>query len=278
MGFRLPWPVNTEIFLSPMSEKSSKEVQKPDLKITKDGSHTLYSYRFNQHYHNPNGAVAESKHNFFETNGLYDALKTESELTILEVGFGTGLNLLLLMDALIEFNSSARVRYHTIEAFPIDAETAAEFNFEGYLTNPELAEKIPPIFEKLEKGLNSFQMTDHLEVFVFKGFFKDFTDQDLKADYIFHDAFSPEVNEELWAGETFKKLKELSGPNAILTTYSAASKAKGAMAWAGWKIAKAQGALGKREMTVASLNADRLTGLERANEEHLAKRYEQGDF
>ena len=262
-----------------MSDKPSKEVQKPDLKTTRDGSHTLFSHRFNQHYHNPNGAVAESKHNFFETNGLYDALKTESDLTILEVGFGTGLNLLLLMDALIEFNSSARVRYYTIEAFPIDAETAADFNYSGYLSNPELSDKIPPIFDNLKDGLNSFQLTDRLEVTVFNGFFKDFPDKNLKADFIFHDAFSPDVNEELWSGETFKKLKSLSSPNVILTTYSSASKAKGAMAWAGWKIAKAQGALGKREMTVAALDAERLKGLERVNnEEHLSKRYEQGDF
>ncbi len=261
-----------------MSENSSEEVKKPDLKKTRDGSHTLFSHRYNQHYHNPNGAVAESKHNFFETNGLYDALKTQSNVTILEVGFGTGLNLLLLLDALNEFNSAAQVRYYTVEAYPIDSETAAEFNFAGYLSNPELADKIPPIFGKLEEGLNSLQLTDRLEVTIFNGFFNDFSVQDLKADFIFHDAFSPEVNEELWTGNVFKKLKDLSAPNVILTTYSAASKAKGAMAWAGWKIAKAQGALGKREMTVASLDSDQLQGLERVNEEHLAKRYKQGDF
>lgn len=261
-----------------MSEKSSEEVKKPDLKKTRDGSHTLFSHRFNQHYHNPNGAVAESKHNFFETNGLYDALQTQSNLTILEVGFGTGLNLLLLMDALTEFNSTTQVRYYTIEAYPIDAETAAGFNFSDYLSNPELAEKVPPIFEGLEEGLNSLRLNDRLEVTIFTGFFKDFPLQELNANFIFHDAFSPEVNEELWSGETFKKLKSLSSPDVILTTYSSASKAKGAMAWAGWKIAKAQGALGKREMTVASLDPIHLQGLERVNEEHLAKRYEQGDF
>lgn len=261
-----------------MSEKSSKDLKKPDLKTTRDGSHTLFSHRFNQHYHNPNGAVAESKHNFFETNGLYDALKTQSKLTILEVGFGTGLNLLLLMDALTEFNSKAQVRYYTIEAFPIDAETAAEFNFAEHIANPNLADKVVPIFSRIREGINRFEISEKINVTVFNGFFKDFPLQELNADFIFHDAFSPDVNEELWSGETFKKLRSLSSPDVILTTYSSASKAKGAMAWAGWKIAKAQGALGKREMTVAALNGNRLNGLERVNEERLAKRYEQGDF
>ena len=92
--YRLRLPVNMEIFPSPVSRKRSDNVKNPELKQTKDGSHTLYSHRFSQHYHNPNGAVAESRHNFFEVNGLSDALKNGHEIIILEVGFGTGLNLL----------------------------------------------------------------------------------------------------------------------------------------------------------------------------------------
>lgn len=261
-----------------MNEKVSDHPSKPDLKLTKDGSHTLFSHRFNQHYHNPNGAVAESKHNFFEVNGLYKALKTRTEITILEVGFGTGLNLLLLLDALGTTRSKTLIHYYTIEAFPIDAGTAASFNFGEHISNPEQAEKIASIFSRLTKGINHFDMNPQLQATVFYGLFNDFPLQDLKADFIFHDAFSPDVNEELWIGQTFKKLKELSAPNIILTTYSAASKAKGALAWAGWKLAKAPGALGKREMTIAALNAEKLKDFDRVDEERLAERYEQEDF
>lgn len=267
-----------EIFPSPVSKKPSDDLKEPDLKITKDGSHTLFSHRFNQHYHNPNGAVAESKHNFFEVNGLYDALKTETGLTILEVGFGTGLNLLLLMDALAEFDSKTHIRYYTIEAFPVDSETAAEFNFAEHIANPELADKIVSIFSKMQEGINRFEISEKLDVTVFNGLFKDFPIHDLNANFIFHDAFSPDVNKELWIGKIFKKLKALSATDVIMTTYSSASKAKGAMAWAGWKLAKTRGALGKREMTVAALDPDQLQGLERVDEERLANRYEKGDF
>lgn len=276
--FRLRLAVNMEIFPLTVSKKKSDKPEKPELKETKDGSHTLFSHRFSQHYHNPNGAVAESKHNFFEANGLLDVLEKEQRITILEVGFGTGLNLLLLMDALAETNSKAQVHYYTVEAYPIDVETVSEFNFADHLANPELADKLLPIFESLEEGINRFEISDQLEATVYYGFFGDFPLDNLGANFIFHDAFSPNVNEELWTGETFKRLKQLSAPNVVMTTYSSASKAKGAMAWAGWKLAKTRGALGKREMTVAALDTNKLQGLERIDEEHLANRYAQGDF
>ena len=259
-----------------MTTNSSKD---SELQITKDGSHTLYSNRFEQHYHNPNGAVAESKHNFFEANGLYDALKQKKEITILEVGFGTGLNLLLLLDALADVKSRPAINYYSIEAYPIDACTAESFNFHEHVNHPKLAEKLSHIFGPLHKGINSFELLAGFNAYILNGFFRDFSpDENLQADFIFHDAFSPDVNSELWTADTFEKLKSFSDTDCILTTYSAASKAKGAMAAAGWHLAKTRGALGKREMTLASLNPDKLAGFERVNEERLARRYEEGDF
>lgn len=261
-----------------MTDTGSNDPDNPRLATTKDGSHTLYSNRFDQHYHNPNGAVTESKHNFFEVNGLYDALRKREDLTILEVGFGTGLNLLLLLDALQNLDKDIKVHYYTIEAFPISQKTAATFNYGEHLSNPDVADCLSSIFGRLDKGLNHFELNNGVELTVFHGLFKDFPVDTLSANYIFHDAFSPEVNQELWTGDTFKKLKSLSARDVILTTYSSASAAKGAMAWAGWKLAKTRGALGKREMTVAALDEQQLKGMERVNEERLRERYEQGDF
>jgi hypothetical protein len=50
------------------------------------------------------------------------------------------------------------------------------------------------------------------------------------------------------------------------------------MAWAGWFIARVPGTLGKREMTLASLNPDLLQPYRRVNEKRLAERYELGEF
>ncbi len=257
-------------------EKSS--VPDPDLRETKDGSHTLYSHRFNQHYHNPNGAVAESKHNFFETNGLLDDLPGRDRANILEVGFGTGLNLLLLADYWLQLKSRPAVHFCSLEGFPVDPHTASKFNYSQFLEHRKPAEKVTELFCGLEKGFNTTDFFPDFRVTLFYGLFEEFEYPHFKADYIFHDPFSPAVNESLWTAETFTKLKQMSSREVLLTTYSAASKAKGAMAYAGWNIARAPGALGKREMTVAALDPDRLEPFKRADEQRLSRRYEQDDF
>lgn len=250
----------------------------PEITTTRDGSHTLYSQQFDQHYHNPNGAVAESKHVFFKQSGLLNALTNRDSITILEIGFGTGLNLLLLMDYCRKLKSNATIHYYAIEGFPIDIKTVHNLNFDQHLSTPEFANHLSTIFGGLTDGMNYFQLSDSITLHLFKGLFKDFSAENLQADFIFQDAFSPDVNPELWTGNFFKRIANLSTTNVILSTYCAASKVQGALAWAGWKVAKTQGALGKREMIVASLSEEPLSHLKRINEEHYAHRYKEGDF
>ncbi|MFH5882740.1 tRNA (5-methylaminomethyl-2-thiouridine)(34)-methyltransferase MnmD [Halalkalibaculum sp. DA3122] len=261
-----------------MTDNEDNSTRNNNLRTTEDGSHTLYSRQFDQHYHNPNGAVAESRHNFFEKNGLLDRLSEPESITILETGFGTGLNLVLLADEYLNRKLRHAVHFYSIEGFPVDAETARSFNYANHLDHPELVDKLPRIFEQIEPGLNKFELIPGVTLHLFFGLFKEFNPANLEADFIFHDPFSPAVNEELWTGDVFKKLAEWSSADAVLTTYSAASRARGAMAWAGWHVAREKGALDKREMTVASRNPKKLAHLESVNEERLARRYETNDF
>jgi tRNA U34 5-methylaminomethyl-2-thiouridine-forming methyltransferase MnmC len=249
------------------------------LVVTRDGSHTVYSSQFDQHYHNPNGAVSESRHVFFEQTGLLEELNKRDEITILEVGFGTGLNLMLLMDYCLKQQSKAQIQYHSVEGFPLDIEIVKKFNYQEHLEHPAVIDDVSNIFNRLSRGLNTFTLSDKVTLYLFYGLFDGFAPgKEIMANYIFHDAFSPDANPDLWTGEVFKKLKNFSADDVILSTYSAASKAQGALAWAGWKVAKTKGALGKREMILAALNPDRLGDLKRVKEVHLAQRYEEGDF
>jgi len=250
----------------------------PDLKTTGDGSHTLYSHQFQQHYHNPGGSVAESRHLFFEHNGLAQKLPEMDELSILEVGFGTGLNFLLLADEYLKSGSRAEIAYYSVEAFPIRPELAESLNFSKFLSHPDITSELVSIFSSCTAGINQYTLFENIELSLFMGSFDDVDTSEIRADYIFHDPFSPDVNPELWTGDTFRKLITAASEQAILTTYCAASSARGAMAWAGWHVAREDGALGKREMTVASPTAEPLSHLERVDEQRLARRYEQDDF
>lgn len=250
----------------------------PSLRCTDDGSHTLYSNRFEQHYHNPGGAVAESRHLFFEQNGLRESLGRRDAIHILEIGLGTGLNLLLLMDYLLDTESTCRICYHTIEAWPIAPQTAGALNYGNYLNHTEPASKLPLLFKNLDRGFNYRRPLPEVDVHLFYGLFADYRPDDVAFDFIFHDAFSPRVNPELWTGTVFSSIHRWSTGRAVLSTYCAASAARGAMAWAGWNVARAPGALGKREMTLASPAEAPLLPFKRVNEERLARRYEAGDF
>jgi tRNA U34 5-methylaminomethyl-2-thiouridine-forming methyltransferase MnmC len=56
---------------------------------TLDGSTTIHLSEWNESYHSKHGAIQEAKHVFIK-NGL--ALFDTNPVSILEIGFGTGLN------------------------------------------------------------------------------------------------------------------------------------------------------------------------------------------
>jgi len=64
-------------------------LDKKNLKLTKDGSHTLYVAGLDETYHSTHGAIQEAQHVFIKT-GLDYIIKNNSTPTILEIGFGTG--------------------------------------------------------------------------------------------------------------------------------------------------------------------------------------------
>ncbi|HKJ44638.1 MAG TPA: tRNA (5-methylaminomethyl-2-thiouridine)(34)-methyltransferase MnmD [Balneolales bacterium] len=248
------------------------------IRSTRDGSHTIYSEHFDQHYHNPNGAISESRQVFFEPAKIVEKLKTRPSLNILEIGFGTGLNLLLLADLMIPSPRCAKVIYQSVEAYPITSDIAQKLNYCNEIGNSELKGFLPEIFNHLTPGKNSFQPITNLEVRIFYGLFEDMNSDDFKADVIFFDAFSPNVNPDLWTDTVFRTLKQSAMEDVVMTTYCAATRARAAMASAGWFVARAPGALGKREMTIAALTPEPLKDYKRVNEQRLAERYNSGDF
>ncbi len=252
--------------------------QKPKISETKDGSTTLYSPLFDQHYHNPNGAVAESKIVFFETPGLLKELQSRNHLAIFEMGFGTGLNFILLKHYLEELQNPPTVDFYSVEAYPVDPDTAAQFDFGEELNRHKPGEILKSIFTEVNPGANSFSISESLTLNLFIGTFEEYPKPDQPIHFFFQDPFSPDVNAELWTPEVFQSLKSYADSSATLSTYCAASSARAAMAVAGWKIARAPGALGKREMTLASLNEKNLGSYKRVNEHRLIERYQKGDF
>lgn len=252
----------------------------PSIHITKDGSSTLYSHIAKQHYHSNGGAVTESKFVYFELSGLLESIKNGSDISVLEVGFGTGLNFLILMDEYLKANSKSEIHFHSVEAHPINSATFDILNYDNYLDNKHLKNTLSPIYENLKPGLNTFKPLADKPVFLHfnVGWFKDITFTNLEADYIIHDAFSPNVNSELWSANVFRTLKNYASGNCILTTYCAAVVARAALSAADWIVTRGPGILGKRETTIASLNSAKLSDFKLLDSAKLKERYNSGEF
>lgn len=250
-----------------------------EIKKTGDGSDTLISEAFGQPYHSLSGAVAESRYVYFDTNGLANALSAHQDLTVLEVGFGTGMNLILLLDYLKKPGSQSNVTFMSVEAYPIDPDTASAIDFADLVDISDYSLILRNVFSNLNEGWNTIEISDQVTLDLFIGTFDEMVfKKPTPIDFVLHDPFSPESNPDGWTPELFKKIADHSSDDTMLTTYSAASSARAAMAVAQWYIARAPGALGKREMTVASKNPEKLSHLKRVNEKRLIERFEQGDF
>ena len=221
------------------------------LEECKDGSHTLFSEQFGQFYHNPNGAVTESWHVFFDQSDVRDRLKSGADVRILEVAFGTGLNLLLLCDLIAEIGSTSRVLFQSVEAWPVDSTVASQFNYGHFLKSADESAALITVFDELTRGNVDVELMNQVRVRIHHGLFESFLPKQTGFQYVFHDAFSPGVNAELWTSEVFKQIYDWCDEGATLTTYCSATKARNSMKEAGWTVTKAPGALGKREMSVA---------------------------
>ena len=69
---------------------------------------------------------------------------------------------------------------------------------------------------------------------------------------IYHDAFSPAANPELWTPHFFVRLYAALKPGGKLATYSAKGAVRRALQTVGFRVQKLPGPPGKREMIVAT--------------------------
>lgn len=211
---------------------------------TKDGSTSILLPEWNETYHSKFGAIQEAKHVFIK-NGL--SLFEGKSVSILEIGFGTGLNAFITY--LEAKNVNQKIDYIGVEAFPVSEEDALKMNYVSELE----ANSFKEIFLKMhqaswnEKVILDANFT--LEKQNKK--FQEIADEN-KYDLIYFDAFGFRVQPELWSLEIFQIMFKALKPNGILVTYACRSSIKNAMLESGFKVEKLNGPPGKREMLRAS--------------------------
>ena len=213
---------------------------------TDDGSFTLYNSALKEHYHSTFGAIQESEHVFIQS-GLDAIPLSDKPLALLEIGFGTGLNALLSL--IWADRNKQHINYLGIEAFPIMLELAGQLNYPGILGIDA------GVFMKMHvPGKTGVKLSDYFKLAVHANYIADEILQPDHFDLVFFDAFSPDVQPELWSVDAFNKIAVSMKRGGILTTYSTKGIVKRALTSAGFKIEKLPGPPGKREILRAVLS------------------------
>lgn len=219
-------------------------MDKPEIKITADGSHTLYVPNLDETYHSVHGAIQEALHVFIKNGFNYS---NKQHLNILEIGFGTGLNTFLTLKEALK--SKIKVNYSSIEAYPLSVETVNQLN---YIEQLNMSSFEKENFNKLhEIEWESYQAVNtnfNLRKLNIK--LQDYEEMELY-DLIYFDAFGPRVQPNLWEENILKKMYNALKPNGVLVTYCAKGSVKRGLKSVGFKIESLPGPPGKREMTRA---------------------------
>lgn len=212
---------------------------------TQDGSHSIYSPTFGVSYHSKYGAIQESQHVFIDA-GLHEVSLQKKNISILEIGFGSGLN--ALMTCIDADQRGLSIEYTGVENFPVPIQEALRLNY------PETLDAMAyrPVFEQMHQ-IDWGKPTQLRANFQFTKLQQTFQSLDFQAafDLIYFDAFAPSAQPELWEEEVLSIMYKALRLEGILVTYCAKGAVKRSLKALGFTIEALKGPPGKREMTRA---------------------------
>ncbi len=218
---------------------------------TKDGSNTLFSQFYNQHYHNPDdGAINEALTKHIIPTFTFH--QNKKELTILDICFGIGYNTFSTIYYVLQNNLDVKLNFYSPE-------------LDGNLIKSLKNFPFPKEFENIKHIIDSISQTskyedEKIKIEVFVGNARDYI-KSLKPnsfDIVFQDAFSSDVNFELWTKEYFDDIYKLCKEDCIMSSYAIATPIRLSMYEANFLIYEHRPV--KRKITLATKKEQNLLG------------------
>lgn len=211
-----------------------------------------YSIDFNDIYFSTEDGPQETEYVFITHNQLKQrfAQHNNNHFTIIETGFGTGLNFLAVCAHWLALSSPhAKLHYISIEKYPLKhadlqrtMQLLPQFNF--------ISSELISEYAELESGLNQFNLAERRILLDLR--VGDVATQLLQindmADAWILDGFAPAKNADMWSAEVFEHMARLSRINTTFATFTSAGAVRRGLQAVGFDVKKQGGFGKKREM------------------------------
>lgn len=219
------------------------------IKRTKDGSDTLWVPDIQESFHSLNGAITESQQVFIDQGLKYLCLSSgKDEVSILEIGLGTGLNALLTCCYCQEYKQ--KVQYTALEPFPLSWELAGQLNY------PERISNVQSTFWFKELHISTWDniewLNPYFSILKKKEAIQHHTVLN-QYDLCYFDAFAPVKQPNIWDIKVLDIVRRSLKSTGVLVTYCAQGQFKRNLKELGFQLESLPGPPGKKEMTRAVL-------------------------
>jgi tRNA 5-methylaminomethyl-2-thiouridine biosynthesis bifunctional protein len=220
----------------------------------------LFSPEYDDVYASSAGALEQARHVFLAGNRLPDRWRGSQGFTIVETGFGCGLNFLATWQSWLKHApSDARLNFVSVELHPLVRDDLARIHArypELRDLSLELCESYPslvPGFHRLHLAKGRLTLT-----LLFGEVLPMLRQLDAQADAFYLDGFSPQKNPQMWGAPVFGQLGRLCAPGATVATWSVAGSIREALTKAGFIVEKRPGFDIKRDMLIGRTRVNRL--------------------
>jgi len=211
---------------------------------TADGSNTFYHKDFNEIYHSRHGAYTEAMHVFINAGLKHSADKFE-ELSILEVGFGTGLNCILTY---LHKNKATKINYTGIDTFPLAWNMVQKLA----INQIEIANNLQIFQSIIDSPWNESILIEENFSLLKRAVSLIESPLQQKFNIIYFDAFAPTAQAEMWTTDIFNHIAAHTIKDGVLVTYCAKGQVRRNIIEAGFSVERIEGPPGKREMIRAT--------------------------
>ena len=220
--------------------------------FTADGTPTLYHPGYRQHFHTLAGAGSEAEKKFAEPSKLLERLQAaataKTPVRLLDIGFGLGGN------AFAAVNCAEKVPDAALEIVSLEND---ERTLRAAATLYPADSYQKKILEDLLQHRFAVYKNTTITLHLADGRSTICQLPENSFDLIWLDAFSSEVNPELWSWQFLKACFFcMKKQHSLLLTYSSAPSVRGAMLKAGFMVAETPSFGRKRGGTVAFPAAD----------------------